>query len=76
MVKTNPNPSNTHIKHLLLSASVSIIIITTHLIEISRISIISCFTILPPVHLKSISPHQLFNYPMHGLEHSETDMNS
>ena len=55
MVQTISHRFNTHVKRLSLSASVVIIIIT-RLLATSRIitqySIIYCYTILPPVHLK------------------------
>ena len=42
-----------------------------------RISIDSCCTILPPVQSKATSHHhQLSNYDIHRLAHSETDMNA
>ena len=79
MVQTNSHRFNTHVKRLSLSASVVIIIIT-RLLATSRtthnISIIYCYTILPPVQSKLMSHHQLSNYAIHGLEHLETDMNS
>ena len=47
------------------------------LVESSHnISIIYCNTILPAVHSKLMSHYQLSNFAIHGLEHSETDMNS
>ena len=47
------------------------------LVESSHnISIIYCYSILPPVHLKLMSHYQLSNFAIYGLEHSETDMNS
>ena len=79
MLKTNSHQSNTHIQRLSLSASVVIIIITRlHATSriITQFSIISCCTILPPVHSKSMSRHQLSNYSINELEHSETDMNA
>ena len=48
-----------------------------HLVESSHnISIIYCYSILPPVHPKLMSHYQLSNFAIYGLEHSETDMNS
>ena len=41
-----------------------------------NISIIYCYSILPPVHSKLMSQYQLSNFAIYGLEHSETDMNS
>ena len=41
-----------------------------------NISIIYCYSILPPVHSKLMSHYQLSNFAIYGLEHSETDMNS
>ena len=41
-----------------------------------NISIIQCYSILPPVHSKLMSHYQLSNFAIYGLEHSETDMNS
>ena len=41
-----------------------------------NISIIYCYTILPAVQSKLMSHYQLSNVAIHGLEHSETDMNS
>ena len=79
MVQTNSHRFNTHVKRLSLSASVVIIIITAslQLVESSHnISIIYCYTILPPVHSKLMRHYQLSNFAIHGLEHSETDMNS
>ena len=80
MVQTISHRFNTHVKRLSLSASVVIIIITRLLpllVESSHnISIIYCYSILPPVHSKLISHYQLSNFAIHGLEHSETDMNS
>ena len=47
------------------------------LVESSHnISIIYCYTILPPVHSKLMSHYQLSNFAIHGLEHLKTDMNS
>ena len=47
------------------------------LVESSHnISIIYCFSILPPVHSKLMSHYQLSSFAIYGLEHSETDMNS
>ena len=47
------------------------------LVESSHnISIIYCYSILPPVHSKLMSHYQLSNFAIYGLEHSETDMNS
>ena len=63
MVQTISHRFNTHVKRLLLSASVVIIIIT-RLLATSRI-ITQYFN-----HLL------LFNFAIYGLEHSETDMNS
>ena len=79
MVQTISHRFNTHVKGLSLSASVVIIIITRslQLVESSlNISIIYCYSILPPVHSKLMSHYQLSNFAIHGLEHSETDMNS
>ena len=79
MVQTNSHRLNTHVKRLSLSASVVIIIITP-LLATSRI-ITQCFNHLLIYNfttspLKLNSQHQLSNYAIHGLEHSETDMNS
>ena len=79
MVQTNSHPFNTHVFRLSLSATVVIIIIT-RLLASSRIftqyfNHLLC-TILPPVHSKLMSHYQLSNFAIHGLEHSETDMNS
>ena len=41
-----------------------------------NISIIYCYTILPPVHSTLMSHYQLSNVAIHGLEHSKTVMNS
>ena len=47
------------------------------LVESSHnISIIYCYSILPPVHSKLMSHYQLSNFAIYGLEHLETDMNS
>ena len=47
------------------------------LVESSHtISIIYCYTILPPVHSKLMSQYQLSNVAIHDLEHLETDKNS
>ena len=62
------------LKRLSLSETVVTIIIThsLQLVESSHnISIIYCYTILPPVHSKLMSHHQLSNYAI-----LETDMNS
>ena len=62
MVQTISHRFNTHVKRLSLSASVVIIIIThsLQLVESSHnISIIYCYSILPPVHSKLISHYQL-----------------
>ena len=79
MVQTISHRFNTHVKRLSLSASVVIIIIT-RLLATSRIShnisIIYCYSILPPVHSKLMGYYQLSNFAIYGLEHSETDMNS
>ena len=77
MVQTNSHQFNTHVKRLSFSASVVIIIITAslQLVESSHnISIIYCHT--PQVHSKLMRHYQLSNFAIHGLEHSETDMNS
>ena len=79
MVQTNSHRFNTHVKRLSLSASVVIIIIT-RLLATSRIitqyfNHLLC-TILLPVHSKLISHYQLSNFALHGLEHTETNMNS
>ena len=78
MVQTNSHQFNTHVKHLSFSASVVIIITASlQLVESSHnISIIYCYTILPPVHSKLMRHYQLSNFAIHGMEHSETDMNS
>ena len=80
MVQTISHRFNTHVKHLSLSASVVIIIITRlymQPVESSHnISIIYCYSILPPIHSKLMSHYQLSNFAIYGLEHSETDMNS
>ena len=80
MVQTNSHQFNTHFKRLSLSASVVIIIIT-RLLATSKIitQYFNSFTViqfLPPVHSKLMSHYQLSNFAIHGLEHSETDMNS
>ena len=41
-----------------------------------NISIMYCYSILPPVHSKLMSHYQLSNFAFYGLEHLETDMNS
>ena len=47
------------------------------LVESSHnISIIYCYSILPPLHSKLMSHYQLSNFAIYGLEHSETDMNT
>ena len=79
MVQTISHRFNTHVKRLLLSASVVIIIIT-RLLATSRIitqyfNHYYCYSILPPVHSKLMSHYQLSNFAIYGLEHSETDMN-
>ena len=79
MVQTNSHQFNTHVKCLSLSASVVIIIITHLLAPIEsshNISVIYCYTVLPPVHSKLMSHYQLSKFAIHGLEHWETDMNS
>ena len=79
MVQTNSHRFNTHVNHLSLSASMVIIIITRllQLLKSSHnISIIYCYTILPPVYSKLMSHYQLSNVAIQGLGHSETDMNS
>ena len=71
MVQTNSHRFNTHVKCLSLSASVVIIIIT--LVESSQYFnhlLLYNFTTSP------LSHYQLSNFAIHGLEHSETDMNS
>ena len=79
MVQTNSHRFNTHVKHLSLSASVVIIIIIG-LLATSRIitqySIIYCCTSFTTSYSKLMSHYQLSNFVIHGLEHSETDMNS
>ena len=79
MVQTIFHRFNTHVKRLSLSASVVIIIIT-RLFATSRIItqyfnhlLLFNFTTSP---LKLMSHHQLSNFAICGLEHSETDMNS
>ena len=79
MVQTISHRFNTHVKRLLWSASVVIIIITRLLATsrtITQISIIYCYSILPPVHSKLLSHYQLSSFAIYGLEHSETDMHS
>ena len=65
---------------IIVSASVGNLIITASLrpVELPRsISINSYGTILPPVHLKSMSHHhQHFNYVIHDLAHLGTDTNA
>ena len=39
-----------------------------------NISIIYCYSILPPVHSKLMSHYQLSKFAIYGSEHSETDM--
>ena len=47
------------------------------LVESSHnISNFYCYTVLPPFHSKLMSHYQLSNFAIHGLEISETDMNS
>ena len=74
MVKTNSNPSNTHIKHLSLSAYLVSSILPTSLQPVQS-SHSACCTILP-VHSKYMNHHQLSNFAIHGLDHLETDMHS
>ena len=38
--------------------------------------IVQTVQFLPPVHSKLMSHYQLSKFAIHGLEHSETDMNS
>ena len=80
MVQTISHRFNTHAKRLSLSPSVVIIIITRLLAKLEEsshnISIIYCYTVLPPVHSKLMSHYQLSNFAIYGLEQSETDMNS
>ena len=79
MVQTISHRFNTHVKRLSLSASVVIIIshASLQLVKSSHnISIIYCYSILPPVHSKLMSHYQLSNFAIYGLEHLETDMNS
>ena len=79
MVQTNSNRFYTHVKRLSLYASVVIIIITRHLATsriITQYFNHLCYTILLPVHSKLVSHYQLSNIAIHGLEHSETNMNS
>ena len=77
-VQTICNRLNTHVKRLSLSVSM-VIIFNTRLLATSRIirniSIIYCYSILPPVHSKLMSHYQLSNFAIYGLEHSETYMN-
>ena len=80
MVKTISHSSNTHIKSLLSVSASVVITIITHLLPTSRI-ITQYFNHmmlynLSPVHSKSMRHHQLSNYAIHGLEHSENDMNA
>ena len=70
MVQTYSYRLNTHVKRLPLSASVVIIIIT-RLLATSRI-ITQYFNHLLLYNFTT-SP---LNFAIHGLEHSETDMNS
>ena len=79
MVQTNYHRFNTHVKRLPLSASVVIISIT-RLLATSRIItqyfnnlLLYSFTASP---LKIDEPLSTFQFAIHGLEHSETDMNS
>ena len=79
MVYTNSHRFNTHVKRLSLSASVVFIIIT-RLLETSRIItqyfnplLVYNFTTSP---LNTDEPSSFSNYAIHGLEHSETDINS
>ena len=80
MVQTISHRFNTHVKRLSLSASVVIIIITHASLQLVKsshnISIIYCYSILPPINSKLMSHYQLSNFAIYGLEHSETDMNS
>ena len=80
MVQTISHRFNTHVKRLSLSASVVIIIIT-RLLATSRIItqyfnhlLLYNFTNSP---LKIDEPlSTISNFAIHGLEHSETDINS
>ena len=79
MVQTIFHPFNTHVKRLSLSASVVIIIIT-RLLATSRIitqyfNHLLLFNFTTRDHSKLMSYHQLSNFAIYGLEHSETDMN-
>ena len=78
MVQTNSNQFNTHVKRVSLSASVVIIIITLRLatsriIQYFNHLLLYNFTTSP---LKIDEPLSTSNFAIHGLEHSETDMNS
>ena len=80
MVQTNSHLFNSHVKRLSLSASVVIIIIT-RLLATSRIitqyfNHLQLYNFTSPVHSNLMSHYQLSNFAIHGLEHSETDMNS
>ena len=83
MVQTNySHRFNTHVKRLSLSASVVIIVIT-RLLATSRIItqyfnhlLLYNFTTSPKLDSKLMSHNQLSIFAIHGLEHSETDMNS
>ena len=79
MVQTISHRFNTHVKHLSLSASV-VIIIVTRLLATSRIItqyfnhlLLFNFTTSP---LKLMSHYHFSNFAIYGFEHSETDMNS
>ena len=82
MAQTNSHRFNTHVKRLSLSASVVIIFITRLLVTSRIIAqyfnhlLLYNFTTSPILGSKLMSHNQLFNFAIHGLEHSETDMNS
>ena len=80
MVLTNSHRFNTHVKCLSLFASVVIIIIT-RLLTTSKIitqyfNHLLLYNFFSPVHSKLMSHYQFSNFAIHGLELSETDMNS
>ena len=76
MVQTNSYRFKTHVKRLSLSASVVIIIITRLLATSQIIKQYFNHLLLYNFTTSPLSHYQLSNFAIHGLEHSETGMNS
>ena len=74
MVQTNSYQINTYVNRLSLSAYV--VIITIIRLLATRRIITQYFILYNFYHQPTQRHYQLSNFAIHGLEHTETDMNS